>query len=66
MSNCEECGTSINRKNQEKGYYIIGGNDIVCSQKCLVEYIGEKQFQIAQEERDEEGDSDIYYWSYDD
>lgn len=65
LENCEECGNTINRLDQGKGYYVIYGNDVVCSQDCLVKFLGEETFKVAEEEWENEGDSDIYYWSYD-
>ena len=50
ITNCEECDTPIDRLNQDKGIYIIGDSQSVCSEKCVKKVLGEKTFKQAQEE----------------
>ena len=65
ISFCDCCLKEIDRFNQLIGYYIVHGNDIVCSEDCLKEILGNDLYNKAIEEWDEDGDSEIFYWSYD-
>ena len=62
--NCEVCSSSIDKLNQDKGVYIVGDSDSVCSIKCVKQILGEEEFKQAEEEWEYEGDSDKYYWTY--
>ena len=64
ITNCEECNTTIDRLDQEKGIYFVDGSQSVCSEKCVKTILGEKTFKQAQKEWEENGDSDLYYWTY--
>ena len=62
--NCEACNSSIDKLDQDKGVYIVGGNDSVCSIKCVKKMLGEEEFKQAEEDWEYDGHSDGYYWTY--
>ena len=62
--NCEACNSSIDKLDQDKGVYIVGGNDSVCSIKCVKEILGEEEFKQAEEDWEYDGHSDGYCWTY--
>ena len=64
ITNCEECNTPIDRLDQEKGIYFVGGGQSVCSEKCVKKVLGEETFKQAQKEWKHNEDSDLYYWTY--
>ena len=62
--NCDSCNTSIDKLDQDKGVYIVGGSDSVCSIKCVKQILGQEEFEQAEEDWEYEGHSDAYYWTY--
>ena len=64
ITNCEECNTPIDRLDQDKGIYFVGGGQSLCSEKCVKKVLGKETFKQAQEEWEFDGDSDLYYWTY--
>ena len=38
--NCEVCDCEIDKLDQEKGVYIVGDSENVCSEKCVEEVLG--------------------------
>ena len=62
--NCEVCNTSIDKLDQNKGLYVVGDSETVCSEKCVKQILGKETFKQAQEEWEHEEDSDLYYWTY--
>ena len=61
---CEVCNTSIDKLDQNKGLYVVGDSETVCSKKCVKQILGKETFKQAQEEWENEEDSDLYYWTY--
>jgi hypothetical protein len=61
--NCEVCDCEIDKLDQEKGVYIVGDSENVCSEKCVEEVLG--LTHLTKPKRMEaRGDSRSYYWTY--
>lgn len=62
--NCDCCNSTIDKLDQQKGVYIVGDSEEVCSEKCVKQILGEEEYKQAEEEWEYDGHSDSYYWTY--
>ena len=42
-TNCEACSKPVDKLDQDKGIYIVGGSDSLCSIKCVKQILGVEQ-----------------------
>lgn len=61
---CESCNKTIDKLDQDKGVFIVGGSESVCSIKCVEQIIGKDGLKEAEEEYQHDGHSEAYYWTY--
>ena len=64
ITNCEACSKPIDKLDQDKGIYIVGGSDSLCSIKCVKQILGKEEFKQAEEDWECDGHSEAYYWTY--
>jgi hypothetical protein len=62
--NCNVCNKTIDKLDQQKGIFIVGGSESVCSIKCVKQVLGKEGFNEAEEDYKHDGHSEAYYWTY--
>jgi len=61
---CESCNKTIDKLDQQKGIFIVGLSESVCSVKCVEQVLGKDGFSEAEEDYKHDGHSEAYYWTY--
>tara|TARA_R100000426_G_scaffold87109_1_gene70399 strand:+ start:676 stop:963 length:288 start_codon:yes stop_codon:yes gene_type:complete len=46
-----------------EGYYVVADWQYACSEKCTRQMLSKEEYQEGVKEWEEEGDSNIFYWT---
>ena len=57
---CKICKKPIDKY---EGYYVVYETDNTCSEKCTRQMLSKEEYQEGIKEWEEEGDSNIFYWT---
>ncbi|HCQ77198.1 MAG TPA: hypothetical protein DIV44_10355 [Leeuwenhoekiella sp.] len=57
---CDVCKKIIDKY---EGYYVVHETQNTCSEKCTQQMLSKEEYQEGVKEWEEEGNSNIFYWT---